>query len=374
MKVLIVDTDYPGFVSALYAGTPGLAEQGYERQHAARVASLFGMADFYSRHLVPLGYDAIDLFPSCEPMQRAWAREHGVSLGPQNEWFLARRRGLPLPARRKSGRWFEAVLEAQVRHFRPDILFNHALAEIPPRLVRSLRAHARFVVGQIASPIPEGEDWSCYDLVLSSLPNLVQRFRSLGVRAEPLALGFEPTVRDAIGESTRTIPVSFVGSLSPLHRNRFELLTWLAERVPELEIWGQGPESLDPSHPLRRRFRGAATGRAMFGVLARSRVTLNCHLDLAGPYANNMRLFEATGMGALLVTDRKENLRDLFEPERDVLTYASPEECLEKIRHALAHPDEAAAIARRGSDRARSEHSYAARMRQLDEILKRTLA
>ena len=33
-------------------------------------------------------------------------------------------------------------------------------------------------------------------------------------------------------------------------------------------------------------------------------------------------------VGALLLTDRKDNLHEMFEPGREVVTYDSPEECL----------------------------------------------
>ena len=43
-----------------------------------------------------------------------------------------------------------------------------------------------------------------------------------------------------------------------------------------------------------------------------------------------MRLFEATGSGACLVTDWKENLGELFEPDVEVVTYRSVAECVKK--------------------------------------------
>ena len=42
-----------------------------------------------------------------------------------------------------------------------------------------------------------------------------------------------------------------------------------------------------------------------------------------------MRLYEATGMGSLLLTDRKDNLRQLFEEDHEIVTYESKEEALD---------------------------------------------
>jgi spore maturation protein CgeB len=83
-----------------------------------------------------------------------------------------------------------------------------------------------------------------------------------------------------------------------------------------------------------------------------------------------MRLYEATGVGTLLLTDKKDNLGELFEIGKEVLAYESPEEAAELISHYLNHPAEAAAIAHAGQARTLSEHSYAARMGELLPILK----
>ncbi len=56
-------------------------------------------------------------------------------------------------------------------------------------------------------------------------------------------------------------------------------------------------------------------GLEMYRKLAKSKIRLNCHEEIAGNYASNMRLYKATGMGACLITDWKENLPNIFEPD-----------------------------------------------------------
>jgi spore maturation protein CgeB len=84
-----------------------------------------------------------------------------------------------------------------------------------------------------------------------------------------------------------------------------------------------------------------------------------------------MRLFEATGVGAALVTDEASNLGELFDPGREVVTYATADELVERVAHLLEHEDERAAIARAGQERTLREHTYDRRMRDLAEILGR---
>jgi spore maturation protein CgeB len=105
--------------------------------------------------------------------------------------------------------------------------------------------------------------------------------------------------------------------------------------------------------------------------MARSRITVNRHIGVARNNANNMRLYESTGMGALLLTERKDNLRELFEPDREVAVYSDPEEAVAKIEALLAEPERLAQMAAAGNGRTLREHTYADRMRELTGILHR---
>src|SRR5262249_20585498 len=111
----------------------------------------------------------------------------------------------------------------------------------------------------------------------------------------------------------------------------------------------------------------------MFEVLHSSLITLNHHVDVAGRYAGNIRLFEATGVGALMITDWKENLHEIFEPGKEVVAYRTPEECVELAQYYLDHEDERRAIATAGQKRVLREHTYRHRMQQLLGMVERCL-
>jgi spore maturation protein CgeB len=221
-----------------------------------------------------------------------------------------------------------------------------------------LRRKGRTIVGQIAAPRPEGEDYSVYDLVISSLPNFVEWFSRHGVRARYNQLAFEPSLLDALGpQPERDIPLSFVGSLSPEHTGRVAWLEEIARNAP-LKVWGNGIERLPLSSPLRAIYQGEAWGRGMYDVLRRSRITLNCHINIADGWANNMRLYEATGAGAMLLTDRQRNLDEIYVGGREVAAYGSVPECLEMIRKYLADEPARASIAAAGQRKAIEINNY----------------
>jgi spore maturation protein CgeB len=107
----------------------------------------------------------------------------------------------------------------------------------------------------------------------------------------------------------------------------------------------------------------------MYEVLARSRIVINRHGPVAAGYANNMRLFEATGAGAMLVTEAAPNLPDYFEPGREVVTYEGPDELIEKLRYYLEHDEERKRIAAAGQGRTLRDHTYAKVIGRLSQIL-----
>jgi spore maturation protein CgeB len=388
VKFLIANTDYEEFLSGLYAQHLGLSEKSYGEQLRIRYASRFGVADFYSRNLRSLGHEAQDVYVNNLPMQRAWAREFGARDAPHTSLvrrFLDRlwqetdrpivRRLRPLIRSwcRQDGEACR-ILVGQVEQQRPDVFLNQAMDGIDGRWMRRIRPYVRMIIGQhAATPLPDHSDYSGYDLIVSSFPPTVEFFQRKGIPAVLHRLGFDPDVLPAQVEDDRTYPVTFVGSLSRVHKSRIAWLERLCTLVPELRIWGPGIDGIDPSSPLRRRHMGVVWGREMYEVLLRSQITLNHHGDV-DPYANNCRLFEATGAGAMLVTDWKANLQDLFDVGREVAAYRAAEDCAQIIRHYLRHEDARRAMAEAGQARTLRDHTYRIRMQELIDIVHKRMA
>jgi len=86
-----------------------------------------------------------------------------------------------------------------------------------------------------------------------------------------------------------------------------------------------------------------------------------------------MRLFEATGVGSCLVTDHKKNIKDLFEPDHEVITFKTDIEAVAKIRWLIEHPEKRREIASAGQQRTLKEHTFEKRAAILNEIISREL-
>ena len=354
MRVLIIDTYYPAFLDAHYAEHPELAEDSYEVQWRRLMDRFFGTSDAYSHYLGELGHEAHEFVVNCDPLQRAWAREHGVRH----------------PSRRRLRAPGSLVL-AQAEHFRPDVVYVQDVHALHPRLLKELRARADLLVGQIASRMPRDGQLLPFQLLLTSFSHFVPRLRQLGIASEYFRIGFDPRVLTTLETTQPAGRVVFIGSVGQSRTWRSNmLLEHAAERAP-IDFWGYRVGKIPTGSALDRRYHGEAWGLDMFRLLATSTIALNRHGDVAEQCANNMRLYEATGVGTLLITDAKANLAELFEPDKEVVGYTDEDDLVNKIHHYLANEEERARIARAGQERTLRDHTYAERMRELQAILDR---
>lgn len=375
MKFLIVDTYYPRFLGAALPDVQSEASD-YATLLDRLLKLRFGTSDFYSRNLRALGHEATDVIFNCDSLQRRWALENGVT---------ALSNGIRIPTRiahwpliRRVTHINNSLLEIslqQIRRARPDILYLQDLNLFTRETLQQLRDEGsiRLAVGQIACPLPEWEFLDGLDLILTSFPHYVPRFRKRGIASEYFHIGFDPVILDEIGTLTRDHACTFVGGISAAHAGRLNLLEHLAREV-DIAFYGYGADDLDRGSPILKKHHGEAWSFDMYRTLMRSRITINVHIDAAENNANNMRLYEATGCGALLVTDHKDNLAELFEPDKEIITFRNPQEAVEKVRYYIEHPIEAAAIASAGQARTLREHTYGRRMEELVSIITPYLA
>lgn len=387
MRFLIINHDHLQFQRWFYSTFNEVQSKPYDDLMALRHASLFGIAGFYSSNLRSLGHEAWDVRVNDEVLQGAWAREHNASVatetlaGRGTRNFVERFRHLgarpaarhlkpllhPIVRRFSGDRTMYSILKAQIEYYRPDVVLNQAVDRVSDEFLAGIRHSVRLVAGQIAAPLPRGQTYKGYDLMISSLPNYVDFFRKEGLRSELSRLAFEPSVLDRLGPGSADYGATFVGSFTIGHQERIDLLSFLCE-AGAIDLWGENFHRVPKNSPILSRFRGRAWGVEMFRILRDSRIAINHHIGIAQEYANNMRLFEATGVGTMLLTDDKVNLGEMFEIGREVVTYKTREECFEKIQYYLSHDRERQAIAQAGQRRTLSDHTYAKRLAEFADL------
>lgn len=367
---MLVMEDYQGSISKAVEGDPSWRGLPY----AACAERLFERGIFYGDAYVDAfagrGVSAVQVVPDCTPLQRKWAAERRLWTPPKwaaraaFRWLWSRRFGATPEA---WGR--ERILLDQVRFWRPRVLWFFSGTPLSSRLLRRCRELVDNLVLWWACPLSRDVPYREFDLVLSGIPDLVRYFQALGVNAAFVPHAFDRRVLDRISPSSPRIPkVGFVGSASLHHVERLLLLDLLARHV-ELDVYGADWDALPAVSPLAACYRGPAWGDRLHEVHGSYAVTVHHNIDVAGRSLSAKRLFEATGMGACVVVQHPPEDEDLFQPEREIVTYRSREEALVKVRYLLTHPEEAARIGAAAQQRTLRQHGYPNRVERIVELL-----
>jgi len=357
VRVLLVGSYYPEYLKELYARAPDLAQLPYDRQLRQIFGDAFGAGDAYVAGLRAAGCEAEQVIVNADAAQARWAADRQLDLV---ENIHDRRR---------------QIVAAQVEDFRPDVLYVFEWCPLGDAFLADIKPAVRLVAGQVASPLHANRTYRAFDLMISSYPPLVDHFRSIGVAAEPMKLAFDERIVQRLRDQSVKYDVTFVGGFAPSHTDRIDWLEAILKELP-VDVFAYGIERVPADSPIHRCYRGQAWGLRMYEVLQQSRVTLNFHarIEIDGRhdarFANNMRLYEATGVGTCLATEYKENLAEMFEPDREVVAYTSVEDCVGKIKNMLSREDRRREIAQAGQKRTLREHTYTKRMAALRDVLK----
>jgi spore maturation protein CgeB len=406
LRLLKITTNYPDYLERFYSQRPGLADQPYVAQHTALMTDSFGWADFWSVALRGFGYEANEVITNAAPMQKRWAIENGITCDGSNPLL--------------------EITVAQVEAFQPDVLFVNDYVTFTSAFLKELKVKCpsiRLVLGWCGAPYPDPSVFYEYDIVLSCIPEFVRHFREEGHNCHHINHAFDQRILTRIDPSlSPTTDFSFIGSVikqDKFHSERERLLLNLVNNT-KIQIWSEIVQPLSrerrsvalrqraydavqmaerlgisrkllstvpliqkptrwKSRPdlsqyvddrIARRARRPLFGLSMFQKLRDSKVVLNTHIDVSPISASNMRLYEGTGVGTCLLTDWKANLSKLFEPDVEVVTYRSSEECAEKVEYLLAHDSERRSIAIAGQQRTLRDHTFAQRAEQLDSIIR----
>jgi spore maturation protein CgeB len=318
MKIILFWSYYEYYLSRLYKANPSLTSLSYQEQLDYMLVDYFGWPPALVKRVGEQdGYEVRILIVNARQLQQAWAKENGCEFDIRS--------------------WEYDIPLQQVKQFAPDIIWIGSMFNYFGEYLDKLKDHSRKIFAWIAYPPPSSLDVAAVDCILTSHSNFQEYFIDKGKCCELLLPTFEPRVLDNFTKIDRDIECSFIGSLSYMHLQRMETLRQLVSNTP-IQIWSSLPKLLSKGllqpkfiqsylamGSVRAKMNSSVWGLEMYQVLRRSKITINIHLDAAAGLAGNMRMFEATGMGALLVTEDAPNIRELYEPGTEVITYQSTE-------------------------------------------------
>lgn len=371
IRLVQIETFYPPYLEHFYATNPHLRTASFAEQTEALLRGRFSAAHNVAPYLRELGYETHFIIANCLPTQQAWMREHGLPL-PPHEAML------------------RDVTRMQIDRLEPDVLYLSDSLTLDSRWIRTLSRRPPLVMAWHAAPVPATADWSEYDVLLSGLAAMRELALRKGVKAAELYMpGFPEEIVGEIGDVREEHDVVFAGSFVPgQHTKRNELLEGIGGMAINSGFncafhLTSATENLPPA--IARWRRDSVFGLEMQKALRTGKIVFDSRssmagvgpdgltYDVAGRETANMRVFETTGSGAFLLTERHDNLTRYFEPGREIETFSGIGELQEKIRHYLDHPDERRAIAERGQRRCLTDHSMSRRIHDFDAIVRRHL-
>lgn len=400
-----ITTYYKNFLKYYYSKKPQVVNLSYQEQHDDLMSEAFGWSDYYQTHLNNLGNDAYEIVTNAATLQSAWAREHSTNAKDE-----------------------ELLLE-QIKAIKPNVVFFQDSFSFSSSFIKNLKKNiptVKKIIGWCCSPYTHQqlELFKYFDFAFACSPLFVDILKQKGIEAYRLNHAFEPSLLPRI-ETANPYPQTdfiFIGSFignTDFHNERTRLVESLLNNKINMSLFTNLPsdnpiyilgqkvgysisgilKSLGLSElaynlpfiaktakltempkalNLSREFKQLANpsplyGIEMFKALSKSKIGFNSHGGVAGDYAANVRLFEVTGVGSCLLTDHKKNITDFFEPDKEVVTYKSAEECVEKVNWLLSHPDELKNIAAAGQRRTLKYHTFERRAEELNEVILKLL-
>lgn len=264
-------------------------------------------------------------------------------------------------------------LLAKIKEFNPDILILTPYTDqFDTDFVSSLRNYTK------TFGFFHDDNWRqdfvkiwapCFDVFTTTDFKGVEKYRKMGLStAVYLPFGVNEKLFTQDQNKKRDIDVSFVGAWHPY---REWLINKLKKSGVDVKIYGPGWKKYKP-----------LSEREMVEVFQRSKISLNLSNSinydarylLSSPRAiiNTLRSpknkqqikgrhFEIPACGPMQLSYFVQDLEKLFEFGKEIETFNSPEEFVEKVTYYLNYNDKRQAIADAGYQRVLCDHSYVKR-------------
>lgn len=368
LRVLIVHTAYWNAVTALIDSS-GAKQRS--QSHGQNLVTSLALSANYSPRLIGAGIDASDYvfnWPAEVRPGKTSSTSRLESVQYQS-WQLFS----SVPGVRNIftnfGRPY-VNLRTSIEDQNPDVVLFLNINLVTPETAAWIKSRGIELWGQHASALPCRSILKNFDFLFSALPWQVDFFRRLGLTSEflPLGIPLSQIVKEPEPLVNRAIDLAFVGSVGWTHKASIGLLRELAEAIPSFQIFTSASRRQLLKTGLLANHAGEAHGNRGLDVYRQSKIVLNRHIKVAKGYSANFRMYEATGSGALLLTEESENLHHIFS-SNEVLSYSTSGEAIAKVKQVLSSLSSYQKVATAGHQRTLNEHTIELRGDRLAEWL-----
>jgi spore maturation protein CgeB len=402
-KLLIISSMYRGYLASFNKRFPEIEGLSYSSQSEKLLNESYASIGSYIKVYRELGIEVECVITNARFLQKAWKAEKGFEKYNSKE-----------------------IVFNQVKEFKPDVLMIEDIDFTERKWVEKIRTSVtelKLVIASHCAPynLAMLENFQNLDFVITCTPGLKIDLEQSGIKVYLVYHGFDPTILNKIIHEKDFVKndLIFSGSLftgGGFHDKRISFLDDVLKQNIDLKIYANLEKSYKTiakkfiyilfrilkylnlrksihqipvlrnyqefgveiiksySGRLRKAIRPPVFGKEMFRLLMESSVILNIHGEVAGDYAGNVRLFEATGVGSCLLTDNKRNIGELFEVGKEIIVFDGIDDCIKKIKWISEHEDERVRIAKAGQLKTLKSHTVEQRCREIIRILITELA
>ncbi|MBI2035428.1 MAG: glycosyltransferase [Candidatus Liptonbacteria bacterium] len=254
----------------------------------------------------------------------------------------------------------------------PDLIITVS-AKTPPEIISRLKKNtgAKIVLWFPDHPGNIGRQYffaAPYDALFFKDRFLVDRALSLGLSAHYLPEACMPKwhKRVELTEEEKEIYECDITTAGNMYYFRAKVFEPLIKKY-KVKLWG-----LDIPRWLKSPVKKVYQGRAV-SELEKSKAFNGAKIVLntfQGEFLGvNQRFFEIAGCGGFQLCEHRDEIKNFFEIDKEIVTFKNPTELLEKVDYYLHHDDERKRIADTAYARAHREYTFQKRLEKMFEII-----
>ncbi len=371
----------------------------------------------FSKKMLLMGNPSNDIIYNYYDLQIKWQKENNISLDQELSF--------------QDKLYF--IFEKQISHLKPEIIFFRTQPLFDSKKIINLKEKFKFIKKIICHNGFPSKNLKNIDLIFSSSPALNDFYKNQGLKSTLLYHSFDENILSKVNNNTKKDNIIFCGQTgdtkSAHYKTRFDYLNDLLSHDFPINCHSseffENPNKII-SNNLKQNIRNSLIklfgnklkstlrkiniklknnkiynfiedintyenrkkylhnfwpnkifeplyGIDMYNKLYNCNITLNIHTDILIENCGNYRMFEATGLGSCLITEHKENIKDLFEPDNEVVTYKSLEELKDKLRILDNDKELCKKISDQGQKKTLNYHTLNSRLEFVDKEIKKLL-
>ena len=375
IKLLRISSIYPDFLSELKKNI-FLKSDNYFDSLNKIFAQKYSVSNYITKALIEKNYECIEIINNANFLQEKWVNEYG---DPSSS---------------------EDILIQQIQYYKPDILYIGNASLVDSTFIKKIK---KFIFVKLIlcfhcapftpSIIKNLKDVDAIVTCTKGYQQLISQKLNKNILLMQHAFDSDQQLRS--NEEIRDIDISFVGSLflnQGLHSNRVEMIYELMKNFKNNYI------AINFSNKFFLYFvalifrsifkfdlfekisffykliyiyyfsKKPIFGKKMLKILNRTKILVNTHIEDT-EYAGNMRLFEGTGSGCLLITDVKKDIDKLFKPNEEIELFLDKLDLIKKCTYYLKNQDKLNNISKAGLKKTLNFHSYKHRADLLNNFI-----